>query len=38
MSWPFSRLPIIQAPLAGAQDAVLPIAACKAGGLGSLPD
>lgn len=29
--------PIIQAPMAGAQDAALAIAVCKAGGLGSLP-
>ncbi|MCI4680639.1 nitronate monooxygenase [Rhodoblastus acidophilus] len=29
--------PLIQAPMAGAQDAQLAIAVCKAGGLGSLP-
>lgn len=29
--------PIIQAPMAGAQDSALAIAVCKAGGLGSLP-
>ncbi len=32
-----SRLPLIQAPMAGAQDGQLAIAVCKAGGLGSLP-
>lgn len=32
-----SRLPIIQAPMAGAQGSPLTIAVCKAGGLGSLP-
>ncbi len=31
------ELPIIQAPMAGVQDARLAIAACDAGGLGSLP-
>ncbi len=31
------ELPIIQAPLAGAQDQRLAIAVCQAGGLGSLP-
>ncbi len=30
-------LPIIQAPMAGVQDAALAIAVCQAGGLGSLP-
>ncbi len=33
----YSRLPIIQAPMAGAQDARMAIAVCEAGGLGSLP-
>jgi nitronate monooxygenase len=32
-----SKIPLIQAPMASAQDAVLAIAVCKAGGLGSLP-
>jgi len=32
-----SQLPLIQAPMAGAQDAKLAIAVCQAGGLGSLP-
>jgi nitronate monooxygenase len=32
-----SRLPIIQAPMAGSQGAALAIAVCQAGGLGSLP-
>jgi nitronate monooxygenase len=32
-----SQLPLIQAPMASAQDAKLAIAVCKAGGLGSLP-
>ena len=31
------RLPIIQAPMAGAQGSALAIAVCNAGGLGSLP-
>lgn len=31
------QLPIVQAPMAGVQDAALAIAVCKAGGLGSLP-
>lgn len=31
------ELPIIQAPMAGVQDAALAIAVCEAGGLGSLP-
>lgn len=31
------EVPIIQAPMAGSQDAQLTIAACRAGGLGSLP-
>ena len=31
------ELPIIQAPMAGVQDSVLAVAACNAGGLGSLP-
>ncbi|MDO5687585.1 MAG: nitronate monooxygenase [Neisseria sp.] len=31
-----SRFPLIQAPLAGAQDAAMTIAVCRAGGLGSL--
>lgn len=30
-------LPIVQAPMAGAQDSALTIAVCEAGGLGSLP-
>jgi nitronate monooxygenase len=30
-------LPVIQAPMAGAQDSALTIAVCNAGGLGSLP-
>jgi nitronate monooxygenase len=30
-------LPIIQAPMAGAQDSALTVAVCNAGGLGSLP-
>ncbi len=34
---PPSRLPIVQAPMAGAQGAALAIAVCEAGGLGSLP-
>lgn len=36
MSFP-SRFPLVQAPMAGAQDAKLAIAVCQAGGLGSLP-
>jgi len=32
-----SRLPIVQAPMVGVQDAALAIAVCEAGGLGSLP-
>ena len=32
-----TRLPIIQAPMAGVQDAALAVAVCNAGGLGSLP-
>jgi nitronate monooxygenase len=32
-----SEIPLIQAPMASAQDAKLAIAVCKAGGLGSLP-
>jgi nitronate monooxygenase len=32
-----TELPIVQAPMAGAQDEVLAIAVAKAGGLGSLP-
>ncbi len=32
-----SRLPIVQAPMAGAQGSALAIAVCEAGGLGSLP-
>jgi nitronate monooxygenase len=31
------ELPIVQAPMAGAQDSALTIAVCNAGGLGSLP-
>ena len=45
MSWPDTRLldllnlelPIIQAPMAGANDAQMAAAVCQAGGLGSLP-
>jgi nitronate monooxygenase len=38
MSWPLgSRLPIIQAPMAGVQGSALAVAVCRAGGLGSLP-
>jgi nitronate monooxygenase len=32
-----SKIPLIQAPMAGAQGAELAIAVCRAGGLGSLP-
>lgn len=32
-----TRLPIIQAPMAGAQNSKLALAVCKAGGLGSVP-
>ncbi len=32
-----SRLPIVQAPMAGSQGADLAIAVCRAGGLGSIP-
>ena len=32
-----SRIPLIQAPMAGAQGVALAVAVCKAGGLGSLP-
>src|SRR4051812_14381886 len=35
--WTHSALPIIQAPMAGSQDAGLFIAVCEAGGLGSIP-
>lgn len=35
MNW-FSRYPIVQAPMAGAQDSRLTIAVCRAGGIGSL--
>ena len=35
--WAFSELPIIQAPMAGAQGAELCIAVCQSGGLGSIP-
>ena len=31
------NLPVVQAPMAGVQDAELTIAVSKAGGLGSLP-
>ena len=31
------QLPVIQAPMAGAQDSRLAVAVCRAGGLGSLP-
>jgi nitronate monooxygenase len=37
MGWKYSQAPIVQAPLAGAQDEALAIAVCRAGGLGSLP-
>jgi nitronate monooxygenase len=32
-----SKIPLIQAPMAGAQGPDLAIAVCRAGGLGSLP-
>lgn len=32
-----TRLPIIQAPMAGVQDSALALAVCRAGGLGSVP-
>lgn len=32
-----TRLPVIQAPMAGSQDSALALAVCEAGGLGSLP-
>ncbi|WP_339650782.1 nitronate monooxygenase [Halopseudomonas pelagia] len=32
-----TRLPIIQAPMAGVQDSKLALAVCRAGGLGSIP-
>ncbi|MBM3386503.1 MAG: nitronate monooxygenase [Betaproteobacteria bacterium] len=32
-----SRLPLLQAPMAGAQDAALALAVCAAGGVGGLP-
>ncbi len=32
-----SRHPLIQAPMAGAQDSAMTVAVCRAGGLGSLP-
>ena len=35
--WAFSELPIVQAPMAGAQGAELCIAVCQSGGLGSIP-
>ena len=35
--WPFSHLPIVQAPMAGSQGVELCIAVCEAGGLGSIP-
>jgi nitronate monooxygenase len=35
--WLPSRLPIIQAPMAGAQGVELCVAVCEAGGLGSIP-
>ena len=31
------ELPVIQAPMAGVQDAALAVAVCNAGGVGSLP-
>jgi nitronate monooxygenase len=36
-SWLGTTLPLIQAPMAGAQGSALAIAVCNAGGLGSLP-
>jgi nitronate monooxygenase len=35
--WNLTNLPIIQAPMAGAQDSALAIAVANAGGIGSLP-
>ena len=35
--WLPSRLPIIQAPMAGSQGVELCVAVCEAGGLGSIP-
>ena len=35
--WVPSRLPIIQAPMAGSQGVELCVAVCEAGGLGSIP-
>jgi nitronate monooxygenase len=32
-----TRLPLVQAPMAGSQGAALAVAVCKAGGLGSIP-
>jgi nitronate monooxygenase len=37
MPWLPSRLPIIQAPMAGSQGVELCVAVCEAGGLGSIP-
>src|SRR5271166_3499432 len=37
LDWLPSRLPIIQAPMAGSQGVELCVAVCKAGGLGSIP-
>ena len=37
MTFLASKIPLIQAPMAGAQGPELAIAVCKAGGLGSLP-
>src|SRR5271154_7288956 len=35
--WLPSRLPIVQAPMAGSQGVELCVAVCEAGGLGSIP-
>ncbi len=35
--WTYSPIPIVQAPMAGSQDAELCITVCQAGGLGSIP-
>lgn len=35
--FPQSRVPIIQAPMAGAQGSAMTMAVCRAGGIGSLP-
>ncbi len=36
-SFPATRYPLIQAPMAGAQGSALALAVCRAGGIGSLP-